>query len=426
VLWWAAGKDSENSALFRLLFARGADGRVRAFDNRVPDDAKVADAVEALGAAAPGCVAVERVPAPVGRRWTPPLPEAVDLIAGRFDRPLDRSWRRTSYTGIIAAAHEARVASEPEALGTVDEPDVALPAPGAAPGAADGGDEAQLRGTPSLWAALPGGADVGTFVHRILERVDFTAPELEAALAAEVAGAGNRRPPALTDDAAVVAALAAAVETPLGPLAGGRALRHFGPADRLNELHFELPLAGGDDPTAEVSVTALSALLRRHIPPGDPLAGYADRLADPALADTLRGYLSGSLDLVLRMPGAGAGPGGRFTVIDHKTNWLGAGEEPLSAWHYRPAAMAEAMQRAHYPLQALLYSVALHRYLRWRLRGYDPDHNLAGVLYLFLRGMTGAAPPEVDGQPCGVFAWRPPTALVLALSDLLDQGRVAA
>src|SRR2546430_275071 len=123
----------------------------------------------------------------------------------------------------------------------------------------------------------------------------------------------------------------------------------------------------------------------------------------------------------------GVGPAeARFAVIDHKTNWLGAGEEPLSAWHYRPEAMAEAMQRAHYPLQALLYSVALHRYLRWRLRGYDPDRNLAGVLYLFLRGMAGADTPAVDGQPCGVFAWRPPTALVLALSDLLDQGQVAA
>ena len=30
------------------------------------------------------------------------------------------------------------------------------------------------------------------------------------------------------------------------------------------------------------------------------------------------------------------------------------------------------MVAAHYPLQALLYAVALHRYLRWRLPGYDP------------------------------------------------------
>ena len=80
------------------------------------------------------------------------------------------------------------------------------------------------------------------------------------------------------------------------------------------------------------------------------------------------------------------------------------------------------MQRAHYGLQALLYTVALHRYLRWRLPGYDPERNLAGVLYLFLRGMTGPDTPTVDGTPCGVFAWRPPGALVDALSDVLDRG----
>jgi exodeoxyribonuclease V beta subunit len=62
-------------------------------------------------------------------------------------------------------------------------------------------------------------------------------------------------------------------------------------------------------------------------------------------------------------------------------------------------------------LQALLYTVALHRYLRWRLPGYDPDHNLAGVYYLFVRGAPG-----------GVFEWRPSGALVTALSDVLETG----
>ena len=80
------------------------------------------------------------------------------------------------------------------------------------------------------------------------------------------------------------------------------------------------------------------------------------------------------------------------------------------------------MQRGHYGLQALLYAVALHRYLRWRLADYDPDRNLAGVLYLFLRGMSGPDTPTVDGTPCGVFAWRPPSGLVEALSDVLDRG----
>ena len=62
-------------------------------------------------------------------------------------------------------------------------------------------------------------------------------------------------------------------------------------------------------------------------------------------------------------------------------------------------------------LQALLYTVALHRYLRWRLPGYDPDRHLAGVFYLFVRGAPG-----------GVFSWRPPGELVAALSDVLETG----
>ena len=77
------------------------------------------------------------------------------------------------------------------------------------------------------------------------------------------------------------------------------------------------------------------------------------------------------------------------------------------------------MQRAHYGLQALLYTVALHRYLRWRLPATTPERHLAGVLYLFLRGMAGAAAGR-DGPRSGVFAWRPPGALVGALSDVLD------
>jgi exodeoxyribonuclease V beta subunit len=155
-------------------------------------------------------------------------------------------------------------------------------------------------------------------------------------------------------------------------------------------------------------------VLRAHLPAADPLAAYADRLADPALRSVVRGYVTGSIDLVART-------GDRFTVVDYKTNWLGAPGEPLSAWHHRPAALAAEMERGHYGLQALLYTVALHRYLRWRLAGYDPERHLGGVLYLFVRGMTGPDTPVVEGERCGVFSWQPPAALVEALSDALDR-----
>ena len=45
---------------------------------------------------------------------------------------------------------------------------------------------------------------------------------------------------------------------------------------------------------------------------------------------------------------------------------------PAHRADYAPARLADAMLHSHYPLQALLYSVVVHRYLRWRLPGYDP------------------------------------------------------
>ena len=87
---------------------------------------------------------------------------------------------------------------------------------------------------------------------------------------------------------------------------------------------------------------------------------------------------------------------------------------------YHPARLAEAMTDHDYPLQALLYSVALHRYLRWRLPGYRPADHLGGAAYLFVRGMTGPDVKMSDGRPHGVFEWAVPPALVIGLSDLLD------
>ena len=117
-------------------------------------------------------------------------------------------------------------------------------------------------------------------------------------------------------------------------------------------------------------------------------------------------------------------------MVDYKTNWLGrpptpeeqaAGTRPpLAAHDYRPDALVEAMGHSDYPLQALLYAMVLHRFLRWRQPGYDPDTHLGGVLYLYLRGMCGPDTPRYDGHPTGVFSWRPPSALVVALSDLMD------
>ena len=446
VLWWAGSMGSRSSPLSRLLFSRQPDGEVATDAKKVPGDDEASAVLEALAAASGGAIAVERAGPARAWRWLGADASPVALGVRRFERTLDSDWSRTSYTALVSGAHSstngtALVASEPELAEMGDEVlSSGVPSPGAA-GAAAGdvgsgegrSEERHLRGAPSLWGNLAGGARTGTLVHAVLERIDFAATDLDSELAGQVGEQVVRRMPELADGHAVndlALALRAAIETPLGPLFGDVRLRDVEARDRLDELGFELPLAGGDSPSHDVAVGALSRLLRRRVPAGDPLAGYADRLSAPSLDKALRGYLTGSIDLVVRRRGApdpgGAGVGSpgidRFTVIDYKTNWLGSDGEALTAWHYRPVALAETMQAAHYPLQALLYAVALHRYLRWRLPGYDPDRNLAGVAYLFVRGMTGAGVPRVDGQPCGVFSWRPPLGLVAELSDLLDRG----
>ena len=109
--------------------------------------------------------------------------------------------------------------------------------------------------------------------------------------------------------------------------------------------------------------------------------------------------------------------GPRFAIVDYKTNWLGPADEPLTLAHYQPEALAAEMSRAHYGLQALLYTVALHRYLRWRLPGYEPGRHLAGVLYLFLRGMAR----RTRGTGRGCSRGDHPAHSCEALSDVLDR-----
>jgi exodeoxyribonuclease V beta subunit len=395
VLWWAPSWGTGKAPLHRLLFA--PDPAVEVPKSLKPkEDAAALVVLQSRADGSGGGLAVEVVAPVTLTRWAPAAPAVGALAAAVFDRSLDLGWRRTSYTALTSQAHEEHgVASEPEQEQKDDEADLVVEPPDS---------DAALRDVPSP-LLFPGGAAFGTLVHGMLEVVDPTRADLAAALA-EVAP--RTAPEGLAD------ALVPALQTPLGPLTGGRALSGIPVTDRLAELDFELPLVGGDDPNGALSVRDLAPLLARHLPAGSVLAAYPAALA--RLDDVpLRGYLAGSIDAVLRVDG-------RYVVVDYKTNRLAAYDEELTLWHYRPAALEAAMIAAHYPLQALLYCAALHRYLRWRLPAYDPSTHLGGVLYLFLRGMVPGV-LGADGSVPGVFGWQPPAALVVELSDLLARGR---
>ncbi len=352
-----------------------------------------------------------------------------------------------------------RPAVAPSRFGTAtpppgDEAPEAAPAPGAGgldeaigPASATA-PPARLLNRPSPMATLPSGTTFGTAVHAVFEALDWYAPSSDDAPALRVrlsdacAEVLSFSPlPGVTPDA-LADAMMPVLFTPLGDLTDGRPLASIPTSDRLAELSFEYPLTGvtGDVSSAarQVTLADVAALLRAWLPADDPLAAYPDHLLEPDLRDQpLRGFITGSIDAVLRVgppaptdqpsPSTSPSPPAekvagavepRFLIIDYKTNRITPSDD-LTLGHFTKAAMATEMIRSHYPLQALVYSVALHRFLRARLPDYRPEVHLGGVGYLFVRGMGGPDAPWSGGAPTGVFTWHPNPRLIVALSDLL-------
>ena len=275
-------------------------------------------------------------------------------------------------------------------------------------------------------ADLPAGATFGSLVHGVLEHADPRPPTWRAELRGHVVEqlalvVGRRRPRRPRPRRSCRCST-----TSLGPLAG-----------RPHAWSTSACATGCASSTSRSRWPAATYGRRRRRPAGRDrpasCAGTSPRTTRcwrtptgsrrPSLGgQSLRGYLSGSIDVVLRVGRRGrpAVPGRRLQDQPARRR-----SRPLTALDYTPgaddrgdAALAlpaagAALLRGPAPLPAVAASP-----------GYDPERHLGGILYLYVRGMCGPETPEVDGIPCGVFAWQPPAAMVVELSDLLD-GRLA-
>ena len=92
----------------------------------------------------------------------------------------------------------------------------------------------------------------------------------------------------------------------------------------------------------------------------------------------LRGMWTGEIDLLLEKDG-------KYYVIDYKSNLL----EDYDRKH-----LDDDIIKSRYDVQFISYTLALHRFLRSRIKDYDYDRHIGGIAYLFLRGMKGAGSSE--------------------------------
>jgi len=314
---------------------------------------------------------------PIPEREPVELPPAADgstaLRARSFMGSLTLPWRTASFS---ALRREGEAGPE----GRDDDRGGPVLSPASSPG----------RGEP---LEFPRGPRAGSCLHAVLERLDFTLPaeSQEASIRETLTAFGFD--PSLAPVA--VGLLSRVLACPLDPGPAPLRLQEIDRSARLDELEFYYPVA-------RVTDASLRRLLVRHgYGGGSRIRDEVDRLTFAPL----EGYLRGFIDLIVRRDG-------RFYLFDYKSNRLGDDTDA-----YLPERLAAAMAGEGYYLQALIYLVALHRYLAYRLPDYAIERHLGGVYYLFLRGMDPGR-----GAAAGIYRDRPDAGLILALDRYLCTG----
>ena len=382
VVWWIENtRWSGESKLHRILAREGDPDRAM---GRLVDTSEGAISQTILDGPQP-CVAYESEEKVQDR-----------LGLARMNRSLDYGWRRVSFSSLSPGRPLEHESDTVEDTDRVDEA---------------GDDEGPaVTGGPLLMAGLPRGPRFGSLVHRVLQNVAFDASDLPEAITCELARL-TRHSSWDFNAETFVSGLVAVLETPLGPDPGASTLRDLRRGQVLKELDFELPLRTS---ASNITLDDVAGVALEHLASGDPHRSYFTRL-QATEPHPFRGFLAGSIDLMTRLPGAGRES---YVVMDFKSNTLPMRGDRPETIDYGPLPLTVAMHHGNYVLQALLYQVALHRYLQLRLAGYDPSVHLGGSLYLFIRGMIGAGTPIMDGERGGIARWKPPPDLIVAVSDL--------
>ncbi len=295
-----------------------------------------------------------------------------------FNRPIRGVRQMTSFTA-LAADHAAPAPAHRFMEAGAPDRDESAGGMTADPDARAAGRQAGACNAFNF----PRGVQVGTCLHRIFEILDqHPARPIDQVCKEQLRRAGIEAKWRDVARTMVENTLATELREP-----GQDGFRLADIDRRLVELEFFFPVNG-------LRRAGLGRLLERF--------GYPGLLRGEDGAPAIDGYLRGFVDLAFEHAG-------RWHVLDYKSNWLGDKAED-----YERPRLAAAMREHRYPLQYLIYLLALHRYLRTRLPDYDYQRHVGGAFYLFLRGMDPGA-----GMSRGVWFDRPSQACIEALDDCM-------
>ncbi|MEQ5297039.1 exodeoxyribonuclease V subunit beta [Providencia rettgeri] len=301
--------------------------------------------------------------------------DSVNLSARAVTRHFNDHWRVTSYSGLSYGSSHTESEESVSALQFANSlaPNMDIEA---SVDVEQQEDESLIL-TPHQF---PKGASPGTFLHNLMEEIDFSGHISQEWLSEKLESSGFdiQWAPMLQEW------LNAIVQAPLSE--DGLCLSALQAQDQLDEMQFYLPI------DSLLSASHLDKITHQY----DPLS----QRCPPLNFERVQGILKGFIDLTFYWKG-------KFYLLDYKSNYLGK-----DASFYTQEAMAEAMIDHRYDLQYQLYSLALHRYLKQRMPNYDYETHFGGVYYLFLRGIDNIHSSN------GIFFYRPIEPFIEALDSL--------
>ncbi|MGA6101730.1 UvrD-helicase domain-containing protein [Psychrobacter pocilloporae] len=253
-------------------------------------------------------------------------------------------------------------------------------------------DEISLKSEEDIRFTFVKGANAGTFLHEIFEKIDFNNKSQWSGVIDRAVSSyqlplvyssaehqsrraqGNREESSVSFNADAIdttkhEALIAWIEEVLGTplLASNQSLYSLNEEQRFAELEFNMGLS------ERFKAEDISQLFQQYLP--DETDKHVNLV--PQNRTHLYRYLRGEIDLVYEHAG-------KYYVVDYKSNFLGN-----SLSDYDETTLKRAMSKAGYWLQAAIYQVALHRFLSMRIADYvgNEAKYLGAVEYVFLRGV---------------------------------------
>jgi len=305
------------------------------------------------------------------------MPVPYELTCQNPCQVIDSSWRITSFSALTSTTSHA---SELPDYDIYSDPNHDII------------QHAEKAPKPMSIFAFPKGARPGTFLHELLEQVDFEKSDdqyIQSLVSDKLAVYGFDLKWQKTIIRLIDRVKWASLSKTDPDFRLGRIQKDF----QITELGFYFPIT-------DIQPNRIKAII-------DTVPWVSRAKMDMYPLDTyqINGMMKGFIDLIFSYKN-------KYYILDWKSNYLGP-----ELKDYNQSSMKRAILSHYYILQYYIYTIALHRYLAQRIENYSFETHFGGIYYIFLRGLDNK-----NSGNYGIFWDKPTNDTVMALDQFFQKG----